>query len=276
MNTIDFSHVGGFPLTQTELDFMQQTYLKGIHALAQMSNNAELPVIISGMHSTSGRIGTVTVSDGWLYYRGQMVQFTGGTVTYADTDIPMVEISLHSVLLTYQDGVERPALKVVTAHLMSGPTRLDDTHFPLHRMRSFHEGFGAAGREQDWNVLDVGSTHAAGSISGSVYYQLDKMNNSLHLRGMVFANDAQSLNSSTSGVLTLIATLPEGYRPAVNTYFTAYNQSPRNIKDDAGVAWIKQINALLHSSGNLQFNFMRPEATVAELGFTFNVIIPLG
>lgn len=276
MNTIDFSHVGGFPLTQTELDFMQQSYLKGIHALAQMSNNADQPVIISGMQSTSGRLGTVTVTDGWLYYRGDLVQFTGGTVTYADTHVPLVEISQHHVLLTYQDGVERPALQVVTANLVTGHATMDDAHFPLHRLRTFHEGFGVAGKEANWNVLDVSTSYALGSIAGSIHYKLDRLCNSLHLRGMLFANDAQNLSSSTSGILTLVGTLPEGYRPAVNTYFTAYNQSPSNVKDDAGVAWIKQVNALLHSSGNLQFNFMRPEVSVTELGFTFNVIIPLG
>jgi len=102
------------------------------------------------------------------------------------------------------------------------------------------------------------------------------LSNSMQLRGMLFANDAQHLSSSSSGIFTLVGKLPEGYRPSVNTYFTAYNQSPSNVKDDAGVAWIKQVNALLHSSGNLQFNFMRPEASVTELGFTFNTIIPLG
>lgn len=276
MNTIDFSHAGGFPLTQTELDFMQQSYINGIRALAQMGNHGDLPIIISGMQRAVSRIGTVTVTDGWLYYRGNLVAFTGATVTYADAHVPLVKINLHPISLTYQDGVERPALQMVSANLLSGPAIIDDTHFPLHIMRSFHEGFGNAGRDANWNVIDVSSSHATGGITGSVHYKQDILSNTLHLRGMLFANDAQHLSSSSSGIFTLVATLPEAYRPTVNTYFTAYIQSPSNIKDDVGVSWLKQVNVLLHSSGNLQFNFMRPEASVLELGYTFNTIIPLG
>ncbi|TAN18840.1 MAG: hypothetical protein EPN37_04570 [Chitinophagaceae bacterium] len=67
---IDFSQLGGFPLTQDALDFMQQSYRNALVGVAQLAGDA---VILSGMIDN----GTA-VTDGWILYNGELLPFLAG------------------------------------------------------------------------------------------------------------------------------------------------------------------------------------------------------
>ncbi len=59
MNRIDYTNLGGFPLTEDALDFMQQSYSQVLSGLAAAVGNK---VIVSGCEIT----GT-NISAGWIY-----------------------------------------------------------------------------------------------------------------------------------------------------------------------------------------------------------------
>ena len=67
---VDFTQLGGFPLTQDTLDFMQQSYRDAITGIAKLGGDA---VILSGMTDS----GTA-VTDGWIMYAGELLFFQGG------------------------------------------------------------------------------------------------------------------------------------------------------------------------------------------------------
>ncbi|KAA2244561.1 hypothetical protein F0L74_00875 [Chitinophaga agrisoli] len=71
MNKVEqLTNLGGFPMTQYTLDFMQQSYRNALAALARLAGDA---VIVAGMEDTGD-----TVAGGWISYNGELLPFTGG------------------------------------------------------------------------------------------------------------------------------------------------------------------------------------------------------
>jgi len=89
---INFSNLGGNPLDQDSLAFMQQSYVGAFGALANFIGNK---VIISGMQLVGGNI-----SDGWLIYNGKLIPFTGGAI--GDGSIVVQDIVNYTAI--YEDN----------------------------------------------------------------------------------------------------------------------------------------------------------------------------
>ncbi len=71
MNKVEqLTNLGGFPMTQYTLDFMQQSYRNALASLARLVGEA---VIVAGMEESGD-----TVADGWISYNGELLPFTGG------------------------------------------------------------------------------------------------------------------------------------------------------------------------------------------------------
>jgi hypothetical protein len=70
MNTIDFSHTGGFPLETDTLDFLQKSLAEPIQALAVLGGDN---YILSGVIENDGK-----VADGWMVIDGEVLPFKGG------------------------------------------------------------------------------------------------------------------------------------------------------------------------------------------------------
>jgi hypothetical protein len=67
---VDFGNLGGFPLTQDVLAYMQSSYRDAISGLARVCGSN---VIVSSMEDN----GTV-ISDGWIVVDGELMPFIGG------------------------------------------------------------------------------------------------------------------------------------------------------------------------------------------------------
>ncbi|MBC9915008.1 hypothetical protein [Chitinophaga varians] len=71
MNRVEeLTNLGGFPMTQYTLDFMQKSYRESLGALARLVGSA---VIVSGMEDNGN-----TVANGWISYNGELLPFIGG------------------------------------------------------------------------------------------------------------------------------------------------------------------------------------------------------
>ncbi|WPV66578.1 hypothetical protein [Chitinophaga sp. LS1] len=71
MNKIEqLTNLGGFPMTQYTLDFMQSSYHDALAGLSKMIGNG---VIVSGMEEVGNN-----VADGWISYNGELLPFVGG------------------------------------------------------------------------------------------------------------------------------------------------------------------------------------------------------
>lgn len=106
---IDYTQLGGFPITQDVLDFMQQSYRGAFGALASIIGSA---TILSGVVVNTG---TNTVSNGWIVYNGELMPFVGGTlssgvvVRESGQNLGFNDGTLHTVLYTKFASCGSPA-----------------------------------------------------------------------------------------------------------------------------------------------------------------------
>ena len=275
MKKIDFTHPGGFPLTQEQLDYLQSAYTKCIHALGAAGVNGTQPVIVSGMAITYPAANTTSITDGWLLYNGEMIPFTGSTVTATGTDVALVTVVPSSTNLTYNDGSIYPALLGSTAVLGTGASVTDATHFPVSALKTIQQGFGELGREANWNSLAVATSSANGSVNGTIYYKKNFITNTLHIRASLDAFAAQNFAASPGAAFVAMGTLPAGYWPNNVAYFTSYYFAGNLFKDDLGVSWIKALTSSINATGQIGINFLRPDISIPAYEVIFNTIIPL-
>ena len=67
---IDFSHLGGFPLTQETLDFLQQSYTGAFEAIAKLAGNFS---ILTGCEEVG-----LNINNGWIVYNNEIIPLVGG------------------------------------------------------------------------------------------------------------------------------------------------------------------------------------------------------
>lgn len=278
MKAIDFTQPGGFPLTQNQLGYLQQAYTETITALAAIGGGSSSPFIVSGIEIANPVDGTYIISDGWFFYNGEVVKCLSGSVVGASggSDAYII-IANDSSPLVFNDGSTPNVVfdKTATLSVLPSGTPTDDTHFPLSALQPFGKGLGATNREASWNTLAVGTSAAEGGVVGTMYYKKDFISNTLHLRGMLTANNAQNFAASPGSLLYLMCLLPVEYRPLSNLYFSAYFYIATSTKDDSNVSWIKQLNCVYNVAGQVLFNWIKPEVGVDAYGVNFNVILPL-
>jgi hypothetical protein len=275
MKAIDFTHPGGFPLTQDQLDYLQQAYTECINAIAAMGAGTA-PILISGMSVSSAGLGSTSISPGWFFYNGEMIQFLGGVYAALTLgDVPLVSITPSAGSLTYNDGSTYGAILNKTATISVGPPVTSATQFPFSSLQPFQLMFGQRGREQSWSSLTVSTAAADGGVTGTVYYKKDLMANTLQIRGFLTANNAQNFPASPSAIYSLMGTLPAGYIPSNIAYFTSLFYISSLIEDDLGISWIKQVNCAVNTGGQLLINWIRPDISITSYGLEFNTLLPL-
>ena len=90
MNRIDLTNLGGFPLEQDTLDFMQLSYKGPLGAVARLCGDK---TILHGVVNNAGN-----VSSGWIAVNGELIIFQGGTYG------PQVAISETPISVTFEDN----------------------------------------------------------------------------------------------------------------------------------------------------------------------------
>jgi hypothetical protein len=98
---IDYSNLGGFPLTQDTLKFMQDSYRPALGVMALLAGNKTIlsGVIVNGSN----------VSDGWISYNGELIPFIGGGIA---ADVVIDEVG---TAVTFQDNNQRTVYFTKTA-----------------------------------------------------------------------------------------------------------------------------------------------------------------
>jgi hypothetical protein len=98
MNTINFSNLKGFPLTQDDLDFLQQSYLAAFNGIAKLCGDK---TILAGVEHVGG-----AVSAGWIVYNGEMLPFVASAyaanvvIIETDTALTFGDNTLHDVIIS--------------------------------------------------------------------------------------------------------------------------------------------------------------------------------
>jgi hypothetical protein len=278
MKAIDFTKPGGFPLAQDQLNYLQQAYTESITALGAMGGSGTTPYIISGAVLSNPSSGTYIITDGWLMYGGEMIRLIGGGISgvFSGHD-PYIQITSSATSVTFNDGSTPNVILEKTAHMVSMTTGTaeDSTHFMAIHLVPFGIGFGLNNREQSWSSLAVTTAAIDGGVTGTIYYKKDFTANTLQVRGLLSANNAQNFAASPSALFYLMGTLPGTYAPNNAVYFIASYFVSSLIKDDLNIGWIKQVNCAINTSGQFFVNWIKPDAAILSYGLNFNTIIPL-
>lgn len=278
MKTIDFTKPGGFPLTQDQLNYLQSAYIEATNALAAMGGGGSLPVVLSGTAVSNPATGDYSVTDGWFFYNGEMIRCEASSVSGATggSDVYM-SITETSTPLIYFDGSTPNVINEKTASLAVLPigTVADATRFPLTDLTVFGKGFGAANRDAAWKTLSVSTSVPDGGVTGTVHYKKDHTSNTLHIRGVLTAANAQNFAASPGSLFYLMGSLPAAYAPVNTGYFMAQYFGAGLIKDDAGVGWIKQINCAVNTTGGIYMNWIRPDISIVSYALNFSASIVL-
>ena len=226
MKTIDFTRPGGFPLTQDQLNYLQSAYTEAISAIAAMGGSSMAPVIVSGMVVTNPSAGSYAITDGWFCYNGEMVRCEASSVSGASSgsDVYVSIIEASSPLIFF-DGSAPDVINEKTANLLVLPsgTPADATKFPLADLTRFGKQFGIANRDSLWKTLSVSTPVPDGGVTGTIYYKKDYTANTLHIRGVLTAANAQNFAASPGSLYYLMGSLPAEYTPANTGYFVERN-----------------------------------------------------
>lgn len=278
MKAIDFSKPGGFPLTQNQLNYLQQAYTEAIKALAMVGQSGTSPYIINGVTITNPSSGAYTATNGWVFYNNELIRFVPGSIAGASGGFePYVVITPSATTLVYHDGSTPSVIQDKDASLQVLPTGTvaDATKFPLSSLRPFGAGLGELNREMVWNTLVVNTPAAEGGVTGTLYYKKNHLTNTLHIRGTLSAANAQNFAGMPGSLSYVMGIIPANYRPINMAYFIAQYFISSGIKDDVNVSWIKQVNCVINTAGQILINWLKPESTVLSYGISFNTILPL-
>lgn len=243
MKQIDFSKVGGFPLTQDTLDFMQQSYTDVLNAYASLGNISvatNTPYVITGM-GTNG----VTYYKGWFIYNGDIIQFPNDINSSMLPALisPAVYgyvISETATALTFNDGNSNSVLKVKAATIGAGLT-ISSTFIPLStKLYSFQEVFGAAAKDTETHsVINA----ASGNITGNLYFRKNRLTNKMRIRGSL------SVNTAISGP-AVYNILSSGILPAYECPFIGV-QTSGTVLDSGGIDYINTLAFSLDTVGHI-------------------------
>lgn len=246
---IDFTQPGGFPVTQNQLNYMQDSYLPILAAFAAMGgNSAGQPIVIYGMEVSGG--GN-TVSDGCFVYNGDIILFTGGTVSPGFGDVALLLITEHSdpTPEPFYDSSTPDVLFDKTGTLSSGPSVGDTTHYPVSGLMRF----GVT----NWANPVYAGTFTA-DASSPIKYRKNLIGNFVEIKGVT--------DDPGSSVMTdtVIFTLPAGYRPAEEQIYVV----PVTSGSDAyGLVRVKA-NGEVSLAGDLM--------TISTVPVWLNIRVPLG
>lgn len=269
---IDFEQLGGYPFTQDDLQFLQDAWGEAIAALITAGTAPSGPMRVTGMKVTVAG-GDITVSNGYFYYNGRLVKFTGATVTPTGGDVALVTITEGATSPEPFFDESTPLVeKSLTATISAAPTATDGTHFPLSSLLEF-------GRE-NWGTITV-EEESIGLVSGQILYKRNLRNGTLLLNGTLQATNASDFADYGAEEYYEMATLPaDAYKPATTQYFTVQVVTP-NVSNSIGdvIYFHRQLNGKVDTDGKIWIEWLPiPGSGGLDEGtydVAFNVIVTL-
>lgn len=120
MKRFDFTQMGGFPLTQDRLEWMQDGYITAINALAGLAGGTN-PLSLDGVELTAGSWTTGgTVSDGWVWHPTLgLMPFIGGVFTTTTMGVAYTDLVTP---LTFQNNSQPNVQIRRVARIVAGAT----------------------------------------------------------------------------------------------------------------------------------------------------------
>ena len=255
MNTIDFSHEGGFKFTQEMFDYMQQSYVKAINALGALAGSG--PTIIMGMVTGLDVSIHHTCTEGWLYYNGELLycpatSVSDGDYGGADTDgWNIVDITTNR---TYDDGSVFPALHSKIAQW--GPVHAG----AINAVRV--TDLVPYGREGAYSSTAL--AHVGSGTTGTLFYKKNRLTGQLQYHLAFSVTTPSAFLDAPGGNNILLGNLPDGYHPVTPQHLLAAvstNMGPYPPLNAGG--YFNSVLVQIGANGLITATMVKPGASVA-------------
>lgn len=189
--SIDFGQLGGFPLTQNKMAFIQDSYNKVLESLCGVIG--QYAIIEGVVHDGSGNY-----SAGWITYDGEIIPFVAAPVSQGSN----VTITETRETVTYRDTSMHDV--IITRTATFGATGEPFSSFTRHTLQSLNSDVQAVGSTANSALTNANAALAAANTA------LTNANTAL-----VTANAALVAAALPSGVILIwkgsVATIPAGY-----------------------------------------------------------------
>jgi hypothetical protein len=199
----DFTNLGGFPLEQDTLDFMQQSYRTAFGAIAKMCGDKS---ILYGVELIAG-----SYTNGWISYNGELIPFIGAV---AASDVVITETAA-ATQAVFEDGTIRDVYFTKTATCGSAGSFPMAQLVPLFSLQNIWlpgdikqkqvenayiaanfdaTGFGT-NREKGWRIMSA----AYPTSAGRVFVNLDPADTDFDTAGKLKGEKTRSLTAANNG-----------------------------------------------------------------------------
>lgn len=219
MKTFDINSNGGMPAYLNDLRFMESVHKDAFEALMLPYANLYDVIILSGCVRTVNS-GTVTISEGWILFNGEIMRVEEQTYPEPTTNMEYW-VSQTNVLTggnkTYFDGSNHDTWKEDVGYVERGSSTPPNT-LTYEDTPKYSDVITELIEYPKWEDLP-GSTHDFPSTGPAARYLKDN-SGMVHLSGFF-------TNSDPSG-MTSIGRLPEGYRPEENVRFVHVDRNGAN------------------------------------------------
>jgi len=285
--TIDFSKLGGYPLTQDDLAYLQEAWSEMLAALAQ-NGNVDGPYILYGFEVTAtagvGTLMNYSWTAGWIAYQTNLVRVPAGTYDGLDTtvDAPYVLLTTTSVpnALPFDDASTPDVINDVTAAIYAEAIGAadTDTYFSFSELVDFGVALGEANRPA-WATLALSSISAEGAVDGSLLYKKDAIANTLLINGSAVVTLPYNLAALPAPTTVNIGVLPAGFIPNYNWSFIlqarALDSGANWLKDSTGTQYITDVQGYVGNGGGIVLYPLKPVAGCTVYVIEISLVVPL-
>lgn len=261
MKNVIYSYTGGLPLSQNVLDWQQAGYKEALAAICKLGWTGGDPVIITGCEDA----GAGVYNPGWIFDGTEVHYFQGGdSVAALTTSIKLQELT---TTLVYGNGAVRPVYS-------RQEYVFDATGVDITTLKLFHKVFGEKtfGLDQANGAGNLNIAGGTGNLSGQVFFNKYLLVPQMRMRGAIIVQSPAAL--ATPPVYQTVGNVANAnFHPAFTVHFKANIEG--YILETGGVLKFNDVNVRYTNTGNLDVQFIKPDAGVAAYTINFNTIVPL-
>lgn len=261
----DFSQPGKFPVTQENLDWLQEGAKSVAKWMSYYGGSNMNNIILSGCECDKV---TGIWSDGWVSISGEVLPFVGGTIA---NSIVVLETAANVV---FDGGVAKPVKLTRYATCQTGFIGTNIAQIPR---LSDYLGAGAVVNAQLLSGSTViAASSGAGNAAGTIYYRLNKLTRTVHIDGELTFGSAQTIIDPA--LMQNLFTIPAAYVPKKTQLFEAYYRyhgTTALFKDFAGDTIIRSLLCEVRPTGDFNMGIIKPDAAIASYLVKFNTIYSL-
>lgn len=200
MDRTDFSQSGVYQFDADDFQFLQDSWEQASGALQFMLNDpaSQMAILQGGVITSSG---TIDVSEGWAYYKGEIIKIkdatglaTGGSYGWVLEEAAAPSISPH----TFKDGTQVNVF-------FNRTIQFQDVSTPP-------SNFIAHGQELDFRTSDWANPTAGTNISASNFYYRKRWGR-LETKGYLETTGSLS-GAGNTGSGAIVCTLGDGFKPS--------------------------------------------------------------